>query len=218
MTNEKNKLPITSEERLLAAMVYGEALTLNDANELKAIASVLVRQKTARGYETIAAFVKKEPTYAFIVRDGNARYKKFNNAKDDDVYTDAGMTNALNAARNALSGGEDLSNGAYFWDGRDIETNYSKHFKVKHGIKITEPSHNVFNIKDSVKLVIVYKDTITKEKIKDKNKKGKAKEKTERSELGRYDHVYESTAGYGGTIFWKNNPDYISLSKGKEYK
>lgn len=218
MNNEKNKPQITSEEKLLAAMAYGEASTLNNANELKAIASVLVRQKTARGYETIAAFVKEEPTYAFIVSDGNARYKKLNNAKDDDIYADAGMANALDAAKNALSGGDDLSNGAYFWDGKDIETNYSKHFKVKHGIKITDPSHNVFNIKDSVKLVIIYKEITTKEKIKGKNKKGKAKEKKERSEVGRYDHVYESTAGYGGTIFWKNNPDYISLSKGKEYK
>jgi hypothetical protein len=35
---------------------------------------------------------------------------------------------------------------------------------------------------------------------------------------GRYDHVYESTAAYGGTIFWKFNPEYVRLNHAKEYK
>ncbi|WP_404654339.1 hypothetical protein [Raoultella terrigena] len=53
------------------------------------------------------------------------------------------MSNALVAARNALIDGPDLSNWAYFWDGVDIKLNYSKHFKVKHGIKFTDPIHNI---------------------------------------------------------------------------
>lgn len=48
--------------------------------------------------------------------------------------------------------------------------------------------------------------------------KGKVKTSKEKVEIGRYDHVYDSTAAYGGAIFWKNNDDYITLSKGKAYK
>jgi hypothetical protein len=116
---------------------------------------------------------------------------------------------AYKAARQAMDGGEYFSNGAYFWDGWDIKTNYTKHFKVRQGIKISDPSHNIFSIQDNLVLII-------KKKITLKRKNGKA----ERSEIeiGRYDHVYESTAAHGGTIFWKFNPEYIALEKAKEYK
>ncbi|HDU5254623.1 TPA: hypothetical protein RFU81_005125, partial [Klebsiella pneumoniae subsp. pneumoniae] len=121
---------ISDEERLLAAMAYGEASASNDANELKALASVLVRQRDARGYATMKEFIDGEPSYSYVVGDGNAKYKKFNKAKDEDISNDTGMSNALTAAKNALSDGPDLSNGAYFWDGADIKSNYNKHFKV----------------------------------------------------------------------------------------
>lgn len=48
--------------------------------------------------------------------------------------------------------------------------------------------------------------------------KGKVKVTKEKVEVGRYDHVYDSTAAYREAIFWKNNDDYITLSKGKLYK
>lgn len=158
-------------------------------------------------------FIDGEPSYSYVVGDGNEKYKKFNKAKDEDISNDTGMSNALVAARNALSDGPDLSNGAYFWDGGDIKSNYSKPFKVKHGIKFTDPSHNIYGIKESTKIVILYKIV----KIK-KTVKGKVKIAKEKVEVGRYDHFYDSTAAYGGTIFWKNNDDYITLSKGKLYK
>ena len=69
---------ISDEERLLAAMAYGEASASNDANELKALASVLVRQRDARGYATMKEFIDGEPSYSYVVGDGNAKYKKFN--------------------------------------------------------------------------------------------------------------------------------------------
>ncbi|MGZ3337507.1 MAG: hypothetical protein ACXVBV_19475 [Isosphaeraceae bacterium] len=31
-------------------------------------------------------------------------------------------------------------------------------------------------------------------------------------------HVYESTAAYGGTIFWKYNADFLKATGNKEYK
>lgn len=212
MSNTKDE-KITDEERLLAAMAYGEASTSNDANELKALASVLIRQRDARGYTTMKEFIDGEPSYSYVVGDGNAKYKKIIKAKDEDIYRDPGMSNALAAARNALVDGPDLSNGAYFWDGGDIKSNYSKHFKVKHGIKFTDPAHNIYNINESTKIVILYKIVKVRKMVK-----GKVKTSKEKIEIGRYDHVYDSTAAYGGTIFWKNNDDYITLSKGKAYK
>ncbi len=118
------------------------------------------------------------------------------------------MSDAVKAAANALSGGPDYSGGAYFWDGADIKSNYDRHFKVRNGIKFTNPNHNIYGIKESTKLVIKTKTTKTK-------KNGKIEVKTE--EIYRYDHIYDSTSAHGGTIFWKQNPDYLKFTKSKEH-
>lgn len=53
----------------------------------------------------------------------------------------------FNSAKQALaSDGKDLSSGGYFWDGADIKSNYKNHFKVKHGIRFSDPSHNIYGI------------------------------------------------------------------------
>ncbi|WP_153235993.1 hypothetical protein [Glaciimonas soli] len=49
-------------------------------------------------------------------------------------------------------------------------------------------------------------------------KKVAGKTITEKVEIGRYDHVYESTAASGGPIFWKQSDDYLNLTKSKPYK
>ena len=52
------------------------------------------------------------------------------------------------------------SNGAYFWDGADIKPNYATHFKVRHGIKFTDPAHNIYDIKESTTTTVnLYKTT-----------------------------------------------------------
>ena len=206
MADEKT---VDAEVKLLACMAYGEGSTTNDHDELFALASVLVRQRDARGYPSMSAFVKGEPSYSYVIGDGNPRYNKMTKANEAAIKKDAGMSLAISAAENALKGGPDLSNGAYFWDGGDIKTNYAKHFKVKHGIKFTDPAHNVYDIKESTKLVILTRTV--------KKRVGK-KVTTTKAEIGRYDHVYESTAGHGGTIFWKNSADYLSTAGAKEYK
>ncbi|NHR07375.1 hypothetical protein HA052_19480 [Chromobacterium haemolyticum] len=211
MTTVTAKAPkaIAAETRLLAAMAYGEASTADDADEIYALASVLKRQRDARGYATMAAFAAGEPSFSFVVGDGNKRYQKFKKASDADVRADAGMNTAIAAAENALANGPDKSNGAWFWDGADIKSNYKKHFKVRQGIRFTDAAHNIYDINESSKLVIKYK--ITKKKVN-----GKVQEHKE--ELYRYDHVYESTAAYGGTIFWQQAPDYLKFTRAKEYK
>ncbi len=35
---------------------------------------------------------------------------------------------------------------------------------------------------------------------------------------GKYTHVYESTAAYGGTIFWKYGQDFLRATGNAEYK
>jgi hypothetical protein len=196
--------------RTLAAMAYGEASAKDDPDEMGALASVLVRQRDARGYIDINVFVKSDKTFSFVVADGNDRYRKLINASESQIAKDPGMSAAVTAARNALSGGRDSSNGAYFWDGADIKSNYKKHFKVRQGIRFADSAHNIYSIEESKVLVIKTKTTVEK-------KQGKIINKTV-VEVGRYDHVYVSTAAYGGTIFWKFNPDYVSLNRAKEYK
>lgn len=202
---------ISKEMRILAAMAYGEASPKDVPEEISAIAYVLVRQRNARGYSDMSTFVTSDKTFSFVVKDGNVRYKKFMNASGADIAKDVGMTAALNAARHAIAAeGTDSSNGGYFWDGADIKSNYKNHFKVKHGIKFSDPAHNIYDIKESTKLVIINKTIV-------KKKKGKVIS-SETVEVARYDHIYVSTAAYGGTIFWKHNPAYMKATGAKEYK
>lgn len=245
------------ELTLLAAMAYGESHYKNDIyEEMAGIASVLIRQRNARGYSSMQEFTKSEPTYSFVVQDGNPRYNQLINTTeaeankitedatnkkqataneiealnqqiqserdkkkivqlkrqivekkslkkklDRTISSNAGRIMAYKAARNALEGGADYSGGAYFGDGWDVKTNYSKHPKVKRGIKITSKNHNVFDIEDNLVVVIKHKITTT-------TKNGKTTKTKE--EIGRYDHIYESTAGHGGTIFWRFSQNYGS--------
>lgn len=203
--------PIDAQTRQLAAMAFGEASLQDNPDEMMAIASVLVRQRDARGYSDMATFTKNDKTFSFVVNDGNQRYAKLMKAKDADIAKSTAMQAAVAAARNALAGGPDKSNGAYFWDGADIKSNYARHSKVLHGINITDSRHNIYGIDNSTKLVILTKN------VKIKNKKtGHVTSKKE--EIGRYDHVYDSTAGVGGTIFWKYDQHYLDVTRGKEYK
>jgi hypothetical protein len=156
---------------------------------MSALASVLVRQRDARGYTSMSTFVSTDKTFSFVVKDGNERYHKLINASEAQLEKNPGMNAAVAAARNALARGPDLSNGAYFWDGVDIKIGYKTHFKVRHGIKFSRPSHNIYEILETEKLIILKKTIV-------KRSKGKIIS-TETVEVGRYDHVYESTAAFG---------------------
>jgi hypothetical protein len=96
---------------------------------MMALASVLVRQRDARGYSDMATFTKSEPSLSFSVSDGNKRYHALMNTSDEKIAKSPGMQAAVNAARNAFAGGPDKSNRAYFLDDADIKTNCSKQFE-----------------------------------------------------------------------------------------
>lgn len=206
--SSENADNLDSETRLLAAIAYGEASTADVYEEMAALASIMLRQSKARGYSTIASFVSKEKSFSFVVADGNRRYKTLMEATVSQIEKSTAMTDAIKAARNAFAGGADYSNGAYFWDGADIKSNYAGHFKVRHGIKFTDPLHNIYGIKESTRLIIKTKSTKV---MLDGGILKKAEE------VYRYDHVYESTAAYGGSIFWKNSDEYMRLTGAKPH-
>lgn len=205
--SEDNKL--TDEMRMLAAMAYGEGSTADNLQEIYALASVLRRQQLARGYTSIKEFGSKDKSFSFVTSDGNQRYSTLMKATQAQIAKDPGMSIAVKAAENACAGGVDYSNGAFFWDGADIKKNYSTHFKVKHGIKFTDTAHNIYDIKEStIPTQSLYKTT---------KKKVNGKVVTEQTLIDSTDHTYDSTAAYGGTIFWKQSPHYLNVTKSKEW-
>ena len=157
MTDPLKASLLTSEERLLAAIVYGESSTLDQYEEMAALASVMVRQMKSRGYWTIQAFTSKDRNFSFVHTDGNARYARLMRASETDIARSTAMSDAVNAARNAFAGGPDYPKGAYFWDGADIKSNYARHAKVRSGIHISDPAHNVYGISDSGTTRILYR-------------------------------------------------------------
>lgn len=89
------------------------------------------------------------------------------------------------AASNALDpNGVDYANGGCFWDGNDLATKGSKHKHYKKGYRFTDPLHDVLGIGDSDQA----------------NIHGKKDD---------YNYTYESTAGYGHTVFWKSTQEFM---------
>lgn len=122
---------------------------------------------------------------------------------DDKIANDIGMEAAVQAARNALSASPiDYSNGVFFWDGADIKSNYDKHPKVRSGIYFTAPSHNIYGIES--------KEVPGEEWWKDTQNKKTALR-------GNCSYKFESSAAYGGTIFWKYNADFLKATGNKVY-
>jgi len=196
--------PVDEDVRSLAATAYGEGSTSNVYEEMAAIASVLVRQQKARGYASISGFIRGDRTFAYAAHDGNARFNRLRDASEEQIDADPGMSTAVRAARNALSpAGIDYSNGAYFWDGADIRSNYKRHPKVLTGIRFADPAHNIYGIDE--------KDVPGEEWWR--NAAG-----ANTRLRGRWSYMYESTAAHGGTIFWRYNPDFVRATGNKEYR
>ncbi|EYF01641.1 hypothetical protein [Chondromyces apiculatus] len=205
--------PITgkhSDLLLLAAISYGEASTANVYEEMAGIANVLVRQAKARSGGSISGLVSGHRNFAYAASDGNARFAAFK-AKQltlvDMREGNDGMRLAIKGAINALRDGHDYSNGAYFWDGKDLGTNYSNHEKVKKGLKFSDESHRIFTVDGSP---IADNAVPTTTYWYDKN--GKATK-----ERGSYDYTYETTAVWGSTVFSKTTDAYRKATGGKPH-
>lgn len=205
MSGEK----IDDETRLLAAIAYGEASTVDDSDEMGGIAFAVANRCRAWGGKTVSQLKAADPNYAYAWNGRNERFNKLMRATDSAIRKDAGMLLALEWAALALSNkGRDPSNAALWWDGLDFKTQFHSRPKVKDGFKFGDPKHNIFDVREKKREVIV------RWKIKNK----RTGQVIDGAERGRYDAVWVSTAAHGGTIFWKHPPEYISATGGKEYK
>jgi hypothetical protein len=184
----KPDINAVTQEKLLAAIVYGESSVQQVKEEMYGIASAMVRKRDAwQQGGSLQKFLKKYPRYAYAVTDGNVRYKELMCASDAKKYTQV-----YEAARNALAYGVDYSNGGCFWDGADLKTKGKKHYRYSDGFRFVMQEHNIYGIASPVGL----------------NRKGG---------LGSYyNYAYDSTAAYGGTIFWKYNADFIAAEGVKQ--
>jgi len=196
---------------LLAGISYGEASTKNVYEEMAAIANVLVRQMKARGQTTMRGLIGANKNFAYAASDGNARFKAFQarvlTAVDMREGNDP-MRLAIKGAINAILEKHDYSNGAYFWDGKDLGTNYDNHEKIQKGMKFSDDSHRIFTV-DGAPIADHSNPTTTY--WYDKNGKPT-------KERGSYDYTYETTAAWGDTVFSKITDDYVKATGGKPYQ
>jgi hypothetical protein len=200
---------ISKDARLLAAIAYGEASTANDPQEIGGIAFAVANRCRAWDGKTVSELRTADPNYSYAWDGSNARFNKLMRTPDNEIELNPAMKLAVDWAQKALANdGPDPSNGAFWWDGLDFQTNYANHPKVRDGFKWGSTSDNIFGVQEQRREVIV--------RWKVRNKKtGKIVDGGER---GRYDSVWVSTAAHGSTVFWQHNPDYLKASGGKAYR
>jgi hypothetical protein len=198
VTDDPPLKELPDETRYIAAVASGEGSTSDIFEELAGIAATLIRMRDAVGHDSTKSFVEANPNYTYAASRPTDRFKLLMKASLAQVNASTSMRRAVRAAMHALSGGNDHSNGAYYWDGEDIRTNYAAHPKVAQGIAFTSPAHNVLGIKA-------------------KDVPGEAFWDTEKKRSrGTWTHAWDSTAGHGRTIFWKLNADYLKATGGRQ--
>ena len=158
---------------------------MDNYEEMAGIAYATLRRRDAAKMPSVQALIKKYPSFSFVVSDGNPRYRKLMCSD-----TETGFENAYNAARNAIDKGIDYANGGCFWDGYDLKTSGSKHYKYRHGFQFSNLEHNIFSV--------------VQPPPKDK-----------RTKMGMYDYEYDSVAAHGKTIFWILNKEFLK-ARGKK--
>jgi hypothetical protein len=196
--------------RKLAAIAYGEASTLNDPDEIAAIAFAVANRARAWGGKTVTQLIAADPNYTYAVNGKNVRYERFMKIISvADIKKDPGMNIALQAAVRAWANeGPDPSNGAFWWDGVDFKTNFGGHPKVSDGFRFGEASHNIFGVVENrVEVTIFWK-------VRNKRTGLQVSSKMR----GKYSCVWLSTAAHGKSIFWIHDPEYLATSGGKAYR
>lgn len=117
-----NELGVKHSELLkMAAVTYGEASQLNDTKEMFAIASTIQNNRNGRSLsKTLSG------NYSYAIGKG-----KYNQFMKGGYSKSGGMKTSLAAAINAVTGGTDYSNGATFWDGIDVLSGGSSHYRQR---------------------------------------------------------------------------------------
>ncbi|KTC64966.1 Uncharacterised protein (plasmid) [Legionella adelaidensis] len=134
-----NDIENVPEEKLLAAIVYGESHWSNVYEEMAGIASAIIRKRDALHLDSINTLVKVKKHFSYVVYNKNERFVKLMCGEEKN------FDKAYMAASNALNYGRDYSNGACYWDGYDLKTSGTKHDKYKAGFRYLEPEHNIFS-------------------------------------------------------------------------
>ncbi len=169
-----------SETKLLAAIVYAEASVHSNFKEKAAIANSIIRFRDSYHYQSVNELIAKKPSYSSAVKNRVIRYRLVMCSDIEIEYPEV-----YNAVKNALDpNGIDYANGGCFWDGYDLVTLGSKQPHYSKGYRFTDSLHDVLSIGDS----------------EPANRKGAG---------GSYDYTYESTAGYGKTVFWKYTKEFM---------
>ena len=197
---------INKTVRKLAAAAYGEASTSDIPDEIAGIAWTITNRARAWPNKTVDQMLA-HPGYVLAI--GNERYTKLMKASEKEILADKGIATALESAKNAIDKkGTDPSNGAFWWDGKDFWAKNNKHYRANHGYHFADPAHNLSNVPEVKKVIC---------------KKGKKKNKKTGeimcvNDLVVCDYVWESTAAYGKTVFWRYNPEFVKNSGTKEYR
>ena len=193
MTNNKTHTLVGTQsdfEKMTAAL-YGEAI--NNLDEMQAIGDVIMNRAEYAGTSANAEIDKPKQVNGYktssqkVTSDGRTSNSnsKLNNSRNATISTMLGTSRGK-------------SNGAYYWDGEDIQTN--KH-KTDWGIHYTNSAHDIYGTGDS------------------KVGPFQAYWKPSGAKRGApWDHKLDSTAAYGGTIFWKLNPHYQNVTGSKAYE
>ena len=229
---------IDDDLKIFIGGIYGESSLLNMFEEMAAIASVLLRQRNARGRKTWTDFRNKEKSFAFALSDGNPRYKIAIDA-DDAVFFDENnpLSIAYKAANHALSGNEDFSNGAYFWDGPDLTAQVAGRFgkaAPQAGFHFSKSEHDIFKTgnfhiehvkykvigsgKNKSKVISAecnwaYESTAAFDGYYSRKSKKIITDKT-----GKKKEETQTKEIHTGTVFWKFNDTFTkNFGSGKDY-
>ncbi len=209
-TLKVTELPVSNSELLLLASTsYGESSTVNNNNEMSAISSAIMNNKSERGDS--ATITSTIDGFAFAATDGNARATEFNNSSASDK-NGTSMQDAIGGAINAVTGGKDLSNGATHWAGDDVGSNSEK--RATGGLNVTDSSHDIHGVGSK-------KVSGAPVKTYWKNSAGK-----NTGIRGSYNYTWQTTAGHGGTksngsktgtTFMKKTSNFVNATGAPRY-
>ena len=180
-----------SDYEMMTAALYGEST--ENLDEMQAIGDVIMNRAEYSGTSA-----SSEITAAGQVNGYNSG--SINTTSDNRTSnTNSKLVTARQAAMTTILGtSRGKSNGAYYWDGSDIASNSHK---TSWGIHYTDSSHDIYGTGDSLL--------------------GPFQEHWQPSGKNRgdpWDHKLDSTAAYGGTIFWKLNDTYRKATGSKEFR
>lgn len=139
--------------------------------------------------KNILEVITSSQPYGVYGSDYEDREKYFSDKGKDAVSK---RKNVIKAFINGVNGNEDLSNGAYYWDGKDFNSGGGNRERYEPGYKFTDSSHDIWEKKDNL-LVDA-----------DGNPTGVAKH-------GKYSYKYESVTVLGKTTFSKLSEQYGDL-------